>query len=53
MDIGTTSIVFHSLSAAILALWAVQSTIEKSGTKGLFLAGMAMSMLGFGMPLAF
>jgi len=52
MDIRTVSIAFHLLAASILALWAVQSTLEKSGTKGLFLAGVALSMLGFGLPLA-
>lgn len=52
MDITTLSITFHVLAGAILALWAVQSTVEKSGTKGLFLAGVALSALGFGLPIA-
>jgi hypothetical protein len=52
MHISTLSMTFHVLACAVLALWAVQSTIDKSGTKGLFLAGLALSALGFGLPVA-
>jgi len=53
MDVQTLPTVFHSLAAAILLLWAVQSSIDGAGTKGTLVAGMAMLMLAFGLPLAF
>jgi hypothetical protein len=53
MSLSALSITFHVLSAAILSLWAVQSTVQKGGTKGLFLCGVALALLGSGITASF
>ena len=52
MDVNALSTLCYGLSGTILLLWSVESAMARPGSRSLFICGLMMAGVAFGLPRA-